>query len=48
MNSYTIARASRGLADCLNALYPDARERGVVVGYDCRHNSEKLPPSRPA
>jgi len=42
MNEYTIAHASRGLADCLNALYPEARDMGVVIGFDCRHNSEKF------
>ena len=42
MNEYTIANASRGLADCLNNLYPDAKEMGVVIGFDCRHNSEKF------
>ena len=40
MNEYSIARASRGLADCLNALYPEAKEMGVVIGYDARHNSK--------
>lgn len=40
MNQYSVARSTRGLADCLNALYPQAKSAGVVVGYDCRHNSE--------
>ncbi len=40
MNEYTIARAARGLADCLHTHYPDAAKRGVVIGYDCRHHSE--------
>ena len=42
MNAYTIKRAARGLADCLRTHYPDASERGVVIGYDCRHHSEEF------
>ena len=39
MNRYTIAKAARALADALNAHYPGAAERGVVVGFDCRRHS---------
>jgi len=43
MNIYMIAKATRALAQCLIEEYGDeAVKRGVVVGYDCRHNSEKF------
>lgn len=43
MNIYMIAKATRALAQCLIEEYgDDAVKRGVVVGYDCRHNSEKF------
>ncbi len=42
MNIYTVARATQGLADCLNTLYKEAGEKGVVVGYDCRHFSREF------
>ena len=43
MNAYMIAKASTALALCLEEEYgDDAVHRGVVVGYDCRHNSEKF------
>ncbi len=43
MNVYMIAKATRALAQCLIEEYGDeAVKRGVVVGYDCRHNSEKF------
>lgn len=44
MNRYTIAKASRAIAQCLCEEYASvkAAERGVVIGYDCRHNSEKF------
>lgn len=43
MNVYMVAKASRALALCLKENYgQDAMDRGVVVGFDCRHNSEKF------
>ena len=43
MNAYMIAKATKALALCLEEEYgDDAVHRGVVVGYDCRHNSEKF------
>lgn len=43
MNIYMIAKATQALALCLEEEYSDdAVHRGVVVGYDCRHNSEKF------
>ena len=41
MNRYTVAKASRGFADYLKALYPAELKRGVVIAYDSRlHSSE--------
>ncbi|MFA5623991.1 MAG: phospho-sugar mutase [Bradymonadales bacterium] len=42
MNRYTVAKASKAIAQCLREDYAqqNACERGVVLGYDCRHNSE--------
>ncbi|EPZ43385.1 phospho-sugar mutase [Alicyclobacillus acidoterrestris] len=39
LNIYTIRRATRALAEHVLAKVPDARHRGVAIGYDCRHNS---------
>ncbi len=40
MNRYTVAQATKGLAELINA--ENAGRRGVVIGYDCRNNSEKF------
>ena len=42
MNKYTVGKATKGLADYLLATYgaETCRERGVVIGYDTRNNSE--------
>ncbi|MFA9446861.1 phospho-sugar mutase [Egicoccus sp. AB-alg6-2] len=40
MNLAVIRRTSRGLADHLLATVPDAADRGVVVGFDARIDSE--------
>ncbi len=40
MNRVVVLRTTRGLADHLLASSPDAAGRGVVVGYDARHDSE--------
>lgn len=39
MNLLTVAQASQGLWSYLDSEFADLRERGVVVGYDGRHNS---------
>ncbi len=39
MNRYTLATATRGLADYLLENVPDAQRMGVVIGYDVRNNS---------
>ncbi len=38
MNVYTVAQATQGLADLINA--EGGAERGVCIGYDSRNNSE--------
>ena len=38
MNVYTVAQATKGLADLINA--EGGAERGVCIGYDSRNNSE--------
>jgi len=40
MNKYTVAHATEGLARILDAMGDETKKRGVVIGYDSRHNSE--------
>ncbi|KAF2147250.1 uncharacterized protein K452DRAFT_282238 [Aplosporella prunicola CBS 121167] len=42
LNSLTVIQASQGLAAYLLASVPDVKHRGVVIGRDARHNSEKF------
>lgn len=39
MNIYTVRRTTRALAEHVKAKGADAANRGVAIGYDCRHNS---------
>ncbi len=39
MNLLTVTQATQGLFSHMEASFADLRERGVVVGYDGRHNS---------
>ncbi|MBQ7599075.1 MAG: phospho-sugar mutase [Clostridia bacterium] len=39
MNIYTVAHATAAAAMAVLESFPDARERGVIIGYDCRNNS---------
>lgn len=39
MNEYTVARATKGLSDYINALGKKQAERGVVISYDTRRMS---------
>lgn len=39
MNGYTVARATKGLADYLQAKYSKEINRGVVIAYDSRNHS---------
>ena len=40
MNNYTVAQATEGLARMIDSLGDEAKNRGVVIGYDSRHNSD--------
>ncbi|KAL5011630.1 hypothetical protein ScPMuIL_010181 [Solemya velum] len=42
MNDLTIIQTSQGLAKYLMKANPSAKESGVVVGYDGRHNSQRF------
>lgn len=42
MNDLTIVQTSQGLCAYVLDSVPDARERGIVVGYDARHNSARF------
>jgi phosphoglucomutase len=42
MNSLTVIQASQGLAAYLLKTEHDVKKRGVVIGRDARHNSEKF------
>ncbi|OAL52104.1 hypothetical protein IQ07DRAFT_586439 [Pyrenochaeta sp. DS3sAY3a] len=42
MNSLTVIQASQGLAAYLLKTEPNVKTRGVVIGRDARHNSEKF------
>ncbi len=42
MNRAVVIRTTRGLADHLLATVEDAAERGVVVGFDARHDSARF------
>lgn len=42
MNRYTVGRATMGLAEYLLKKFPDAKEKGVVIGYDTRNQSDTL------
>ena len=42
MNRYTVGRATLGLARFLLESAPDVKEKGVVIGYDTRNQSDTL------
>jgi phosphoglucomutase len=42
MNSLTVIQASQGLAEYLLKTEDNVKRRGVVIGRDARHNSEKF------
>ena len=39
MNIYTVRKATQGIANEINELGDDAKNRGVVIAYDSRNNS---------
>ena len=42
MNIYTVGAATQGLSNYLNQCFKDKEQISVVVGYDCRNNSDKF------
>jgi len=40
MNIYTVGAATQGLSNYLNASFKNLSQIAVVVGYDCRNNSD--------
>src|ERR1700761_8801621 len=42
MNSLTVIQASQGLAEYLLATVPRTKNRGIVIGFDGRHNSKRF------
>ena len=42
MNRYTVARASKGVADYLHHTFPEELDRGVVIAYDSRNHSREF------
>ncbi|XP_031573517.1 glucose 1,6-bisphosphate synthase-like [Actinia tenebrosa] len=41
-NDLTVIQATQGIAKYILKTFSDAKERGVVIGFDARHNSERL------
>ncbi|RMX38377.1 hypothetical protein pdam_00005487 [Pocillopora damicornis] len=42
INDLTIIQATQGLCRYLEKQFPDIKERGVIIGFDARHNSKRL------
>lgn len=42
LNSLTIIQTSQGLAEYLLLTCPGAAAKGIIIGYDARHNSKKF------
>ena len=42
MNIYTVGASTQGLSNYLNKCFKDKEQISVVVGYDCRNNSDKF------
>ncbi|MBQ8322357.1 MAG: phospho-sugar mutase [Clostridia bacterium] len=42
MNIYTVMRATQGLAEWIETLGKEAKERGVVISYDTRRKSDEF------
>jgi phosphoglucomutase len=39
MNIYTVGAATQGLANYINKVYPNRKDKSVCIGHDCRNNS---------
>ena len=42
MNIYIVGKATKGFIDYTLAEYPDTKEKGIVIAYDCRHKSQEF------
>ncbi|MGM0779549.1 MAG: phospho-sugar mutase [Bacillota bacterium] len=42
MNIYTVRKAAMGLADYISQKGENAKQRGLVIAYDCRHKSKEF------
>ena len=42
MNTYTVGKATQGLANYLIKTHRDTKERGVAIAYDSRNNSRRF------
>ena len=42
MNIYTVGAATQGLSNYLNKCFAGKKDISVVVGHDCRNNSDKF------
>ncbi|XP_028401689.1 glucose 1,6-bisphosphate synthase-like [Dendronephthya gigantea] len=42
LNDLTVIQASQGLCRYLESMFPNVKKMGIVIGYDARHNSERL------
>ncbi|MEX1012441.1 MAG: phospho-sugar mutase [Waddliaceae bacterium] len=42
INTYTIRRASQGVANWLKSKHPGRESIAVFIGYDCRHHSKEF------
>ena len=42
MNIYTVGAATQGLANYLNKSFEGKKDIAVVIGYDCRNNSQLI------
>lgn len=41
MNDLVIIQTGQGLAQYLIKIFPDLKEKGIVLGYDGRYNSKR-------
>ena len=47
LNDLVIIQTTQGLYEYVSQCFPDLKTRGIVVGYDARHNSQRydhIPP----
>lgn len=41
MNDLVIVQTGQGLANYLIKIFPDIKEKGIILGYDGRYNSKR-------